>query len=180
MAKAAAKRRMDDVTMEGVQIRIRNFTGKEGTYNVKGQRNFLVLLNDDVADAMLEDGWNVKYLKPRDEDERPQPFLKVKVNFDSEPKPRVVLVTTRNKTTLSEEDAYILDWADIVSSDLIINPYQWTRDDGRSGITAYLRAGYFTINENELDLKYADVPENQVDSAQANAGSVHFVDSDDL
>ena len=172
-------RRSEDVTMEGVQIRIRNFSGKEGRYNPKGQRNFLVLLNDDVAEKMDNDGWNVKYLKPRDEDERPQPFLKVKVNFDSEPAPRLVLVTTRNKTTLGADDVMLLDWADIISTDLIISPYHWDVE-GKQGITAYLRSGYFTIDENELDRKYADVPDAGVDSAQLNVGGVNFVDSDDL
>ena len=164
---AAKKTRMSDVTMEGVQIRIRNFSGKEGRYNAKGQRNFLVLLNDDVAEEMAAQGWHVKYLKPREEDDRPQPFLKVKVNLDNEPKPRIVLVTSRNKTTLTEDDMILLDWADIISSDLIINPYSWDVD-GAQGITAYLRSGYFTINENELDLKYADVPENRAEGAQSS------------
>lgn len=159
--------RKDDVIMEGVQIRIRNFSGIEARFNAKGQRNFLVLLDDETALKMLADGWNVKHLKPREEDESPQPFLKVKVNFDSEPKPRLVLVTSHNKTTLGEEDMPLLDWADIISSDLSINPYHWDVE-GKQGITAYLSSGYFTINENELDRKYSDVPENRVGSAQSS------------
>jgi len=159
--------RKDDVTMEGVQIRIRNFSGKEGQFNNKGERNFLVLLNDDVATQMKADGWNVKYLKPRDDDDQPQPFLKIKVNFNSEPRPRLVLVTSRNKTTLDEEDMPMLDWAVLTNVDLIVNPYHYDFN-GKQGITAYLRSGYFTIEEDELEMKYAEVPENKISSTQSS------------
>lgn len=170
MAGKAKQTRLDDVTMQGVQIRIRNFSGKEGQYNVKGQRNFLVLLDDDIAEAMGEDGWNIKYFDPRDDQEKPQAFLKVKVNYNGDPKPRITLVTSRSKTRLEEDDISLLDWADIINVDLIINPYSY-EFNGKTGITAYLRSGFFTIQEDELDLKYADVP----DSAQS---SVVFRDLD--
>src|SRR3954465_11535199 len=35
----------------------------------EGDRNFAVLLDDEVAAAMNEDGWNVKWLKPREDAE---------------------------------------------------------------------------------------------------------------
>lgn len=71
----------DSVVMEGVRIIFRNFAGKEGMYNREGDRNFGVLLDDDVAEAMAKDGWNVKWLKARDEDEEEQAYLSVAVNF---------------------------------------------------------------------------------------------------
>jgi hypothetical protein len=72
------------VLMEGVRIIFRNFQGKEGQYNREGDRNFGVILPDGVAEAMLNDGWNVKYLKPRedDEEETETPWLSVSLNFD--------------------------------------------------------------------------------------------------
>jgi hypothetical protein len=73
------------VLMEGVRIIFRNFAGKEGQYNREGDRNFGVILPDDVAQQMLEDGWNVKYLKPREDDDAEEgetPWLSVSVNFD--------------------------------------------------------------------------------------------------
>ncbi len=36
------------VMMEGVRIIFRNFSGKESQYNREGDRNFAVLLGDDV------------------------------------------------------------------------------------------------------------------------------------
>jgi hypothetical protein len=159
--------RRDDITMEGVEIRLRNFSGKEGRYNNKGDRNFLVLLNDDDAAMLASAGITIKELAARNEDELPKPFVKVKVNFDSEPQPRLVLVTTRNKTTLTVDDMMLLDWAELTNVDLVLSPYRW-EVNGKTGISLYLRSGYFTINESELDLKYADLPENRADSAQSS------------
>jgi hypothetical protein len=85
------------VLMEGVKIIFRNFAGKEGQYNREGDRNFAVLLDDTVASALAEDGWNVKWLKPREEDEAEEPtqaYLQVSVNFKGRP-PRVVLITSQ-------------------------------------------------------------------------------------
>ena len=42
------------VLMEGVRIIFRNFAGREGQYNREGDRNFAVLLDDKVANAMAE------------------------------------------------------------------------------------------------------------------------------
>lgn len=168
-------RRTEDVTMEGVQIRIRNFSGKEGRYNPKGQRNFLALVPDEIATQMENDGWNIKELKPKEEGDPPQKFLKVKVNIDSDPMPRLVLVTSRGKTRLdaTDESMTVLDWSDVIEADLIVNPYHWNVD-GNSGITAYLRAGYFKIREDDLDLKYADTPDTE--SAKS---TVHFEPNDE-
>jgi hypothetical protein len=145
----------NSVVMEGVRIIFRNFAGKEGKYNREGDRNFGVLLDDDIAEAMAKDGWNVKWLKPRDEDDKEQAYLTVAVNFKGRP-PRVVMVTSRGRTPLGEEDVEVLDWADISNVDMIVRPYEWAVN-GKTGIKAYLKSIFVTINEDELELKYADV-----------------------
>jgi hypothetical protein len=146
------------VLMEGVRIIFRNFAGKEGQYNREGDRNFAVLLDDKVASAMSEDGWNVKWLKPRDdaeEDDPQQAYLQVSVNFKGRP-PRIVMITSRGRTNLDEHDTELLDWADISNVDMIIRPYEWSVN-GKSGIKAYLQSIYVTIEEDALELKYADL-----------------------
>ncbi len=147
------------VLMEGVKIIFRNFAGKEGQYNREGDRNFAVLLDDTTAEAMANDGWNVKWLKPRedsDEEEPPQAYLGVSVNFAKGRPPRVVMVTSRGRTNLGEEDVELLDWADITNVDLIVRPYEWSVN-GKTGIKAYLQSIYITIEEDALELKYADL-----------------------
>lgn len=145
------------VLMEGVRIIFRNFAGKEGQYNREGDRNFAVLLDEDTAKAMDEDGWNVKVLKARTEEEgeEPQPYLPVTVNFRGRP-PRIVQITSRGRTNISEDEVEILDWVDIVNVDLIVSPYEWTVN-GKSGVKAYLQSMYITIEEDPLEAKYAEL-----------------------
>lgn len=156
------------VLMEGVRIIFRNFAGKEGQYNREGDRNFGVILPSDVAEAMLADGWNVKYLKPREDDEEetePTPWLSVSVNFDKGKPPKIMMITDRGRTALDESTVDMLDWADIAPSDddsggqkvdLIVRPYTW-EVSGRTGIKAYLQSMYVTIEEDELEKKYAEL-----------------------
>jgi hypothetical protein len=147
------------VLMEGVRIIFRNFAGKEGQYNREGDRNFAVLLDDKVANAMSEDNWNVKWLRPRDadEEETPQAYLPISVNFKGRP-PRIVLITSRGRTNLDESQVDTLDWVDILNVDLIVRPYEWTVN-GKSGVKAYLQSIYVTIQEDPLELKYSEIPE---------------------
>lgn len=159
------KDKLDDVLLEDVRLLFRNFAGEEGDFNAKGKRNFNVALSPDLAKRMEADGWNVKYLQPREEGDDPQAILKVNVSYKGRP-PNITLVTVVNgkqrKTRLSESDLGILDWADITKAELIISPYHW-EIRGNSGITAYVQTLFVTIRQDELEQKYADVP----DSAQS-------------
>jgi hypothetical protein len=148
------------VLMEGVRIIFRNFAGKEGQYNREGDRNFAVLLDEKVAKAMDEDGWNVKWLRPRSEEEgeEPQAYLPISVNFKGRP-PRVVMITSRGRTNLDEDTVESLDWADIINVDLIVRPYEWVVND-KSGIKAYLQALYVTIEEDPLEIKYGELDQS--------------------
>ena len=145
------------VLMEGVRIIFRNFSGKEGQYNREGDRNFAVLLDEQTAEVMAKDDWNVKWLRPRDEEEEstPQAYLPISVNFKGRP-PRIVLITSRGRTNLDESSVEMLDWADIINIDLIVRPYEWTVNN-KSGIKAYLQSIYVTIEEDALEMKYSEL-----------------------
>lgn len=155
---AGKKQELKPVLFENCRIIFRNFSGAEGRFNAKGDRNFNLLLEDDVAEQMLQEGWNVKYLKPREEGDEPQPRLEVSVSYKGRP-PRVVMITSRGRTNLTEDMISLLDWAEFENVDLIINPYPW-EVSGKSGIKAYLGSLYVTIREDALELKYADVPDS--------------------
>lgn len=153
------------VTFQDARIIFRNFAGKEGQYNREGDRNFALILEDRaVADAMLNDGWNVKFLKAREEGDEPQPYIQVSVSYKNRP-PRVVMITSRGRTDIPEDMLEILDWVDISNVDLILNPYAWGPIQGKSGIKAYLKSIYITIQEDELEKKYADIQE--IDSSKS-------------
>jgi hypothetical protein len=143
--------------MDGVRIIFRNFSGKEGKYNREGDRNFAVLLDDEIANTMAEDNWNVKWLQPRseDEEETPQAYLPVSVSYKGRP-PRIVMITSRGRTNIDDTQVEMLDWATIVNVDLIVRPYEWTVN-GKSGVKAYLQSLYVTIEEDELERKYGEM-----------------------
>lgn len=152
------------VLMEGVQIIYRNFSGKPTNFNQEGARNFAVLLDEKTAEMLATDGWNVKFRQPRDDDEDgvPVPFLPVAVKFNPPPPiqpPRVVLVTSRGRTYLDDNTINMLDWADIINVDLIVNPSHY-EVNGKAGIKAYVRSMYVTIEEDPLEIKYNELEQS--------------------
>lgn len=146
-----------NLTIENATILFRNFSGEPSKYNRKGDRNFCVILDPELASELRNDGWTIRYLKPRDEDDIPQPYMQVKVSFENIP-PQVILVTSRNKKALDESNVEMLDWAELDRVDLIIRPYNWSVD-GKSGVKGYLKTGYFTIAEDEFASRYDDIPQ---------------------
>lgn len=152
------KRRNDRLKIENAEITFRNFSGKEGRYNPAGRRNFCVFLDNDVAEKLEEDGWNVRWLEPREPGDKPQAYMQVSVSYDNIP-PKIIMITSGGKTILDEEDVDVLDWAEIKNVDLIINPYHWDVN-GKTGIKAYVKSMYVTIFEDEFANKYKDVPDS--------------------
>ena len=147
----------NNISIENAQIMFRNFRGEETKFNPAGKRNFCVRLEKDISEVLKEDGWNVKYLKPREDGDEPTPYLQVSVNFDTMP-PNISMITKHNKTKLNSETIGALDWAEIVNVDLIIRPYHWEAQ-GKTGIKAYVKNMYVTIEEDEFADKYSDIPD---------------------
>lgn len=150
----ARKEIQQNVVIENARLIFRNFSGKQTRFNPQGVRTFCVLLPQDVGETLGKDGWNVKYLEPREEGDLRQPFLDVKVQFGSI-KPKIVTITSRGQTILDEDSVSNLDWAEIDNADLVIRPYNW-EVSGKRGVKAYLKTMYVTLVEDEFERKYAD------------------------
>lgn len=150
--------KLNDLVIEDARVMFRNFSGKETKFNAAGNRNFCVVIEDpNVADALAHDGWNVRTLPPRDEDEAELNYLNVKTSFDNYP-PDVYLVTkskgkVKSRVKLDEDTISALDHADLVSADLIVRPYNWDMN-GKQGVKAYLKSGYFVIEQDAFADKY--------------------------
>lgn len=154
------KKITNNINIEGAQLIFKNFSGEGSQYNQPGNRNFGVVLSDNLADQLLEDGWNVKYLRPREDDpeQKETPWLPVKVKFNKFP-PIAQLITSGGKIKLNEDTIGQLDWTHIEDCDLIIRPYNYPAMNGReAGVSAYLKAIYVIPEENEFDMKYSEVP----------------------
>lgn len=147
------------LVIEDARVVFRNFAGKEGQYNREGDRNFCVLLDEELAETMSADGWNVKSLKSREEGEPGQKYIQVSVAFKGKP-PKIAMISSKGRTNLGEDEIELLDIVDYKMVDLIINPYPWNIN-GKSGVSAYLGSLFVTIEESVLDLKYGEIDEVQ-------------------
>ena len=113
-----------NIVVEDARIIFRNFSGEETKFNRAGNRNFCVIIDDaDLAQKLSEDGWNIRMLAPRDEQDEPTYYLNVTVSFTNIP-PNVFMIVGHTKTRLDEESIASLDYAEIRNVDLELRPYQ--------------------------------------------------------
>ena len=125
--------------IDDARIIYRNFSGEGSKFNREGDKNFSVLIdNMELANDLIEQGWNVKIREPREEGDNPFIHLPVKVKFNDRG-PRIYLITGDRRNELDEESVGILDNVDIISVDLDIRPYDW-EVNGKTGRTAYLHS----------------------------------------
>lgn len=163
---------MSVVKFENARIMYKNFAGREGMYNDEGDRNFHVIIDDaELAEALKNEGWNVKVRPPRDENDTPFYHLPVKVQYGKYP-PKVHLVTKKgvdfkgepvfNVRLLDAETVGLVDDTDFENIDLIIRPYTYTdKRTGEERISAYLNEFWGLIRENQFANKYSN--NNEVD-----------------
>ena len=89
--------------IDDARIIFPNFEGRASKYNRQGDRNFALVIDDrEIADALIDEGWNVKIKPPREDGDAPFMYMIVKVKFNNYG-PKVYLKTGDVKNRLDEE-----------------------------------------------------------------------------
>lgn len=151
--------------IENANIFWLNFSGAERQFNPAGRRNFCIDLDPELAQQLIEEGWNVKIREPKEEGQETKYHIQAEVRFNEDPRfdPEVYIITGDSMRRIGESEIHILDDAEILNVDLEINPHDWgTPKTGRPAIKAYIKKLYVTIQPNIFDVKYADY-QNPVD-----------------
>lgn len=142
----------------------RNFRGEKrkspkGTIvNDEGKRNFNLALpfETDTLDRLVDLGINIKELAPRDDNEygdEPLRFVKVNVAFGGKFPPNLYLVSGGKLKELTLNELALLDAARFTNVDLVIRTYHKDEDT----TTLYLQKGYFTVEQDPISAKYANL-----------------------
>lgn len=141
--------------IDDARIVYRNFSGAGSKFNREGDRNFAVVIPEqEMADALIAEGWNVKIKPPRDEDDTPFMYLPVKIKFNDRG-PNCYLATGNRMNRLDEESICCLDDVDILSVDMDIRPYDWDVN-GKIGRTAYLASIKVTQEVDRFASRFAE------------------------
>lgn len=154
------KRKVLPVTIHDAHIIFRNFQGRAGDFNKEGERSFTVVLPEEIAKAMIEDGWTtVKERQAYGEEPGVMEYrMDVTVQYDKGRPPRCVLINSNGRLELGAAEVAVLDFVEIEHVDLTLNPYEWDVQ-GKQGVKPYLKTIFVKAVEDELDKKYAQVPE---------------------
>lgn len=141
------------IQIDDASIIYRNFAGEASKFNRAGDRNFAVVISEQwIADALVQEGWNVKIKPPREEGDGVFMYLPVKVKFNDRG-PKVYLKTGDRMNLLDEESVSVLDHIDIISVDMDIRPYDWDVN-GQTGRTAYLQSMCVTQDIDRFAERY--------------------------
>lgn len=146
----------DILQIDDAKIIYRNFAGVGSKFNREGDRNFAVIIEDeDVANELIEAGWNIKIKPPRDEDDTPFMYLPVKVKFNDRGPSVYLKSTSATPVRLDEESVACLDDIDILSVDLDVRPFDW-EVNGKTGRTAYLQSIHVTQEVDRFAARYEE------------------------
>ncbi|WP_270609448.1 hypothetical protein [Blautia massiliensis (ex Durand et al. 2017)] len=145
----------DILQINDARIIYGNFRGEEKKFNREGDRNFAVVIpNQELADELLDRGWNVKIKDPREEGDEPFRYLPVKIKFNDRG-PQVYLVSGGAHRRLDEELVSMIDEIDIRSVNLDVRPYDW-EVNGKTGRTAYLQSMEVIQEIDRFAARYAE------------------------
>lgn len=150
---------IDDVELEDVKVKwaFSHFDGREDTFNAEGDYNFQVILSDEQAEQLREEGWNVRTRDGYEEGDPPEHLLKVKISYKYTP-PKIYLIKGERKLRAEPRDLADIRRDTCEQLDVIITPSRWVVG-ANTGITAYAKEVYAKVKESRFSSKYADYEE---------------------
>lgn len=155
---------MNNIIFEDAKIFLKNLGGNPDRFNPRGGvRSFCVWVPEEMVDELISEGWAIKYTKPRDEEEEPKPYMKVKAAYGKVP-PSIYICTKKNKTLLTADTVGSVDYAEIKRVDLVVRPYEYDSPSIGKGVAAYVKNMYVTIVEDPFADRYSyDEPEDEAE-----------------
>lgn len=152
---------IDDAEFENAVIKwaFSNFDGND-SLSGPGNYNFTIILSEEEAMHLLEQGWtNVKKYEPREEGDPPEYTFKIKASWDYKA-PAIFFIKNGRKFRVTKAE----ELADIRRDtceqlDVICTPSKWKNVKGEEGVTAYVKEMYVAIKEHRFAQKYSDYEE---------------------
>lgn len=159
----ANKERVDDITIRGAsgaQVIFRNFAGEATAFNNPGDRNFCLVIDEELAERLEQIGFTIKRTKER-EDYDSVPYIKIKVGYtlkdgsDNNYPPKIFKIDSTGMKMLDKNNVKLLDGARMnkVELEFSARPYE-DRKTGEIKYTAYLKSFYAEIEESALEREY--------------------------
>ena len=145
--------------LNNVRLIWTNFAGNVSQFNMKGNRVFNVVLDEDDAERLLAKGLNVKVHPSKNPDEPPIRTLQCFVSFSPYPPEDLYRITSNGKIRLNEDTIGNLDHEDINHANVKLNLSHWTMPDGRTGIKPYVNKLAVWVNEDHFADSYSNIPD---------------------
>lgn len=152
----------NDLEIENAYIFSKNFKGAKRVsprnnkvVNAEGTRGFCVRIDDaDIAQKMLDDGWNIKINPSEVEGEPPFCYLPVEARFNNFP-PAIYMVSGGKAHELDVTHVHQLDDRRFSKVNLVIHPRRYQNDAGEWRIKAFLSEGWFYIEQSRFAEEWA-------------------------
>lgn len=150
---------IDDLEIEGATVKwpFSHFDGREDTFNAEGDHNFTLMLNEELAQKLMADGWSIRTMDGYEEGDPPEYLLKVKISYKFEP-PKIFLIKGQRKIRATQRDLADIRRDTCENLDVIITPSRWVHGQN-SGITAYAKELYATVRQSRFSERYQDFEE---------------------
>ena len=143
-------KRGNTLTLEGNRIMWKNFSGAKSQYHT---RSFSVEIDPDDINALVEEGWPISVLEPRNENDPIRGAMFVTLYYNEFPPTVVVVGNVKKKYDerhVGDLDSLLLD---------NVNMRVSLGKPGRTGKrTVYLQTLWAELRKDDFEAQFEDIP----------------------